>query len=82
MFDTNKTYVFQAKLLGDSLDNLDKYWGSQCNNRIVKVSSDGYLGTITINGVDYWIMKSWCRVLDDTKVDAFCKATGQQNPNS
>lgn len=82
MFDTNKTYVFQAKLLGDSLDNLDKIWGSHCNNRIVKISKGGYLGSITIQDVDYWILESWCRVLDNSKVEAFCKATGQKNPNS
>lgn len=82
MFDKNNIYVFSAKLVKhDNPCEADLSWLHKCDNKIVKIIENGYLGEILIDGTDYKILRKWCRRLDPSKLDAFLKATKQTNPN-
>jgi len=82
VFDKSQLYVFQAKLVEfNDPKEPDLLWGAKCNNKVVKITNDGYLGTIEVDGVAYKILRKWTRIVAPEKVDAFLKATGQTNPN-
>lgn len=82
IFDSSQVYVFQAKLVNFSEPKeADLLWCSKCNNKVVKITYDGYLGTVEVSGVTYKILRKWCRTVAPEKVDAFLKATNQINPN-
>ena len=82
IFDKNSLYVFQAKLVEYSdPKEADLLWCNKCNNRVVKITDGGYLGTIEVDVVVYKVLRKWARVVDPSKVDAFLKATNQINPN-
>ena len=83
MFDKSQLYVFQAKLVevSPNAGEADLLWMQKCNNRVVKVSDEGYIGTIEVEGVVYKVLKKWTRLVASEKVEAFLKATGQTNPN-
>lgn len=84
-FKKGTLYVFQAKLIEDKdakdIKEADILWRNKCNNKVVKVSEDGYIGTIEVEGVIYKVLRKWTRVVPPEKVEAFLKATGQINPN-
>jgi riboflavin synthase alpha subunit len=82
MFEKGVTYVFRAKLVEfKNPSNADILWTEKCNNKIVKVTNGGYTGTITVDGVTYTIIKAWCMTVSNDKLEAFLKATNQENPN-